>query len=233
MTTSNRLSARPDQRSEREQLLSGAAAMAALLVGLVPFGLVVGMAAAASAAPLGAWAGTLPIYSGSAHLAVLGTLADGEGLLAVVGTGLLVNARLIALSASLAPSFRGESRRFRLLAAAMLADPLWALVTAQDARRPVRAYYVGAGLVLVVGWSAAVSAGVVLVHTGGLGLAAVGVPLCLLAMVAPYVRVAGGAACVAAGTAVGAATSAWPSGTGVLAAMLAGSLAAAASRRAA
>jgi predicted branched-subunit amino acid permease len=44
---------------------SGAAAAAPLVVGLVPFGLLVGTAVAASDDVLAAWTGTLLIYSGS------------------------------------------------------------------------------------------------------------------------------------------------------------------------
>jgi predicted branched-subunit amino acid permease len=213
-------------------LARGAAAMSALLLGFAPFGVVVGMAAGASDVPAAAWAGTWLIYSGSAHLAVIGGLTEGDGLLIVVLTGLLVNARLIAFSASLAPTFRSESRRFRLVAAALLVDPLWALVTGGDRSDRSRHYYLGAGLVLWFGWAAAVTTGLLLARQQALAdVTAIGAPLCLVALVAPFLRTAAGAACVASAAVVGLSYSALPAGTGVLAGMVAGTLAASAVRR--
>jgi predicted branched-subunit amino acid permease len=215
----------------RRSFASGAVAMSALLAGMAPFGVVVGMAAAASESPSAAAAGTWLIYSGSAHLAVLGALGDGSGVLAVVCTGLLVNARLLAFSASLAPAFRSEPLRFRLAAAALLVDPLWALVTGRAGRGRDTSYYLGAGLVLWFGWAAAVSAGMLAGQGRSLDWAAVGVPICLVAVVVPHVRTPAGAACATAAAVVGTTSAAWPSGTVVLAGMVAGTAAAAIVRR--
>ncbi len=199
--------------------------MAALLVGLVPYGLVVGTAAAASRDAAAGWAGTWLIYSGSAHLAVLGSLSQGQGLLAVVATGLLVNTRLLAFSAALAPELRDEHWRWRAAVAALLVDPLWALVQGRPRKHAMRAYYLGAGLVLWCGWGAAVTAGLLLGRSPVATAADVAVPVCLATLVVPNARTRPGAACVVVGALVGLATRSWPSGTGVLAGMLAGAAA--------
>jgi predicted branched-subunit amino acid permease len=184
------------------------------------------MAAGASDAPVAAVAGTWLIYSGSAHLAVLGGLSAGEGLLAVVAAGLSVNVRLLAYSATLSARLRHETTRFRALAAALVVDPLWALVTARAPADGVRRYYLGAGLVLWFGWAAAVGTGAVLGQHAALAqAAAVGVPLCMVTLVAPHARSRRGAACVGAGAAVGLLSAGLPAGTGVLASMVAGALA--------
>jgi predicted branched-subunit amino acid permease len=228
VTTTAAAHAAPDSKRE---VARGALAMAALLPGLVPFGVLVGAANAASAAPAAGWAGTWLIYSGSAHLAVLQSLADGDGLLAVVVTGLLINARLVAFSASLAPLFRSQSRRCRLVAAALLVDPVWALVANGPGGRRTRSYYLGAGLVLWWSWAAAVVAGAVLARHDGLELATAAAPLCLLALVAPYSKVTGGLACLVAAALTATLSATWPAGSGVLAGMVAGSVAAALARR--
>jgi predicted branched-subunit amino acid permease len=201
--------------------------MTALLVGLVPFGLVVGTAAAASGDPLAGWAGTWLIYSGSAHLAVLGGISGGQGLLAIVVTGLLVNARLLAFSAALAPELEGESLRFRVVAAVLLVDPLWALVNARPREYALRPYYLGAGVVLFSGWGTAVSVGLLLGRSPVATAAEVAIPVCLATLVVPHARTRHGAACVTVGILVGLVTRSWPSGTGVLAGMIAGAAAAA------
>jgi predicted branched-subunit amino acid permease len=206
--------------------------MSSLLLGFAPFGMAVGMAAGAGDAPLATWAGTWLIYSGSAHLAVIGSLTDGDGLLVVVLTGLLVNARLLAFSTSLTTMFRSESRRFRMVVAALLVDPLWALVAGGDPRNRSKQYYLGAGLVLWFGWAAAVTAGLLLSRQQALAdLTAIGPPLCLVALVLPFLRTTAGAACVAAAAVVGLSYSVLPAGTGVLAGMVAGTVAASVVRR--
>ena len=67
----------------RSAFRAGAVAMTALLVGLVPYGLVVGTATAASHDTAAGWAGTWLIYSGSAHLG----LPPGTGVLAGMVAG--------------------------------------------------------------------------------------------------------------------------------------------------
>jgi predicted branched-subunit amino acid permease len=205
--------------------------MTALLVGFVPFGLVVGTTAAASDDPEAGWAGTWLIYSGSAHLAVLGGLSDGRGLLAVVAIGLLVNARLLAFSAAIAPDLQDERLLFRAVAAALLVDPQWALMLRRPREHALRAYYLGAGVVLWCGWGAAVTAGLLLGRSPVAAAADVAVPVCLATLVMPHARATPGAACVLVGALVGLATRNWPSGVGVLGAMVAGAVAAGLVRR--
>jgi predicted branched-subunit amino acid permease len=215
----------------RRAFRAGAVAMTALLVGFVPYGLVVGTAAAASDDPAAGWAGTWLIYSGSAHLAVLGGLSDGRGLLAVVATGLLVNARLLAFSAAIAPELQDERLIFRAVAAALLVDPQWALVQRRPREYAMRAYYLGAGAVLWCGWGAAVTAGLLLGGSPVGAAADVAVPVCLATLAVPHARARPGAACVLVGAFVGLVTRNWPSGVGVLAAMVAGAVAAGLMRR--
>ena len=80
--------------------------MAPMVVAYVPFALLVGSAAASSANPLAAWLATWTIYGGAAHLAVLDVLAHGSGWVAAAPVGLLVNARLSAYAAAMAPEWR-------------------------------------------------------------------------------------------------------------------------------
>jgi predicted branched-subunit amino acid permease len=223
------LAARP---ARTDALVEGARAMAAVLVGLAPFGVVVGMASATSDTPAAAWSGTWLLYSGSAHLALVGGLADGDALPAVVAAALLVNLRLLAFSAALSPALRAQSLRFRLAAAALMVDPLWALVTGRASRSDLPRYYLGAGLVLWFGWAAAVTTGLLLGQHGALvRVAAAGVPLCMLALVLPHARSRAGAACVLAGAAAAMAPTGVPSGTSLLVSMAAGTAAAAGVRR--
>jgi predicted branched-subunit amino acid permease len=132
--------------------------MAPMMVAYVPFGLVVGAAVEASANPLAAWLATWTIYGGAAHLAVLDVLAHGSGWIVAAAVGLLVNARLTAYSAAMAPQWRGTPLRHRWAAALMLTDAPWAL--ARGRTHDQRRFYFGAALTLFVGWPVLVSVGV-------------------------------------------------------------------------
>ncbi|MGZ4473513.1 MAG: AzlC family ABC transporter permease [Nocardioidaceae bacterium] len=111
----------------RDDVLEGVRAMMPMLVVYAPFGLLVGAAVAASDNPLAAWLSTWTVYGGAAHLAVLDVLRHGTGVLGAAVVGLLINARMVAYAASLAPHWRTASVRSRVAAAAMLTDATWGL----------------------------------------------------------------------------------------------------------
>lgn len=140
------------------EMLAGVRAMAPLIVAYVPFGLVVGAAVSVSADPLAALLATWTIYGGAAHLAVLDVLSDGSGWVVGAVVGLLINARLTAYSASMAPRWRGTSLRLRVAAAIMLTDAPWAL--ARNRAHGYHAFYLGAALTLFACWPALVTVGV-------------------------------------------------------------------------
>ncbi|HEU4675876.1 MAG TPA: AzlC family ABC transporter permease [Motilibacteraceae bacterium] len=145
-------------RASREDLWDGVRAMAPMLLAYAPLGLVVGAAVAASANPLAAWLSTWTIYSGAAHLAVLDVLAHGSGWSAAAVAGLLVNARLSAYATDLAPEWATAPVWHRIAAALMVTEAPWALSRGRESGR--RAFYVGAGLTLFVGWPTLVTTGV-------------------------------------------------------------------------
>ena len=191
--------------------ISGAAAAAPLIVGLIPFGLLVGTAVAASDDVLAAWTGTLLIYSGSAQLTLLQLLHEGATVWAAVLAAVLINARLAVFSTSLAPLWRGTALRWKLLAAATVVEPTWAV--AEQRRRgtataaDVRRHYAGGVVAITAGWLAAVSVGALAGRLGGLvPHLAVAMPLCLIPLAVPHLRLPGGVAAVlaAAVTAVAA-----------------------------
>jgi predicted branched-subunit amino acid permease len=223
-------------RLPREALRQGAAAMLPLLVGYAPFGLLIGVAVAASPVPAAGAAGAWLIFGGSAHLAVLQMTAAGAPVLVTVLTGLLVNARVSVLSAALAGDWRGAPLRRRALAAALVIEPTWALADrrAQAGGTPAerQAHHLAAGAVLAVGWAFLIAIGAVLgarLESDTLHLMA---PACLVALVGPHLRNRRGAAAASAAAAVALGTLHWPAGTGLLAAMAAGTSAAALTGRA-
>lgn len=225
----------------RAAVREGAGAMAPLVAGYVPFALVIGVAAGASPDPLAAWAGSLLIFAGSAHLLVIDLVGSGAGLWAAVTAAVVVNARLLVFSATLAPMWRNTSVLRRMAAAAVVIDPLWALTSRrmrQEGTMHVRRhYYAGAASVLLLGWTSAVAAGALLggavpdTGSGPAPLLQMCVPACLAAVVGPHLRTSSGARAVLAAVVVAWVGRDWPSGTGLLVAMAAAALAGSGMRR--
>jgi predicted branched-subunit amino acid permease len=132
--------------------------------GIVPFGIALGVVIASSS--MGDGAGLLGaplVYGGSAQLTATTMFQQGAGLLAVVGSALIVNARLLLYSASLAPRFRAaQPAWFRLVAPHFIIDQTYlsALDRPGHAGRRFRAYWLWLGLGVMAVWSAAVGIGV-------------------------------------------------------------------------
>ncbi len=223
----------PDGRSE---MWRGAVAMVPLLVGYAPFACLIGVAVAASGAPLAAWSGVWLVFAGSAHLTAIHLVDTGSGVAVAVASALVVNVRLAVLSATVSRHWRGTSLRSRLVAAATLVEPTWLLANrraadgADDAS--VRRFYSGASLLLWFGWAGLVTlgalAGNLLPAGAGLQLLA---PLCLLSMVLRAAPSRAGVGSIAAAGLVVVLGAGLPAGAALLLAMPAGVAAAAAVSR--
>jgi len=207
-------------------LLAGVRAALPLVVGLAPFGLSIGAAVGASSDPVAAWAGTLLIYSGSGQAILLQTLAGGAPLWTAVLVTALVNARLVVYSAALAPLWAGARWHWKLLGAATVIEPTWAVAEqrrhAGDPVERVRTQYAGAAVAVTAGWLGAVTAGLFIgTVPGAAGHLAVAVPVCLAATVAPHLRLRGGVSAVAAAAVIAVAARLVLPGSEVLVAMFA------------
>lgn len=214
----------------------GLRAMLPVLVGLAPYGFVIGVTVAESSVPsLAGWAASWLIYGGSAQLAAIRLLDAGASVLVVVAATVALNARLLAYGAGLAPHWREAPRPWRAFAAYLIVDPSYALATTRYTRPATAAarrwYYLGAALTLWVGWQVVTAAGVV-VGAGvpenlSLEFAA---PLCLVGLVVPQATDRGRLLAAAVAAAVSLVAVAMPLQLGVLAGALVGVLAGSAHR---
>jgi predicted branched-subunit amino acid permease len=209
-------------------LRAGAASMLPLVIAYVPFALVIGTVLADHGGVLIGVAGTWMVFGGSAHLATVRAF-DRAGVLVAILTGVLVNARLIVYSASLARHWRVQPWWFRVVAAPLVIDPTWAegerLASECPDLAAQRRRFLAAGVTLGVGFSGSVVVGMLMgarISTADLAIA---VPLCLLALVGPGLRQRESLRVVVVAAAVALLTSSWPSGTGLLVATVAGCLA--------
>lgn len=209
----------------RGEFASGARAMTPVTLGYLPFGLLLGTAIGRSAEPWAAWSGTELLYGGSAHLTLIEMLRTGSGWWAAVGAALLINARLLVYSSALIPLWGSARKPARLLAATVIIDPTWMLASRRaeggGTLTQQRAHFAGAAVVLTAGWTVAVTAGALLGSvTAATEVLAIAVPLCLVAIVVPHLKLPGGFVAVVVAVAVTVATRSWPAGSGMLVAMV-------------
>lgn len=151
--------------SRRGSFEAGARAVAPVLVGVIPFGLVAGAAAVrAGLTGLQAVGLSVIVFAGASQLAAIELFGQDAHIAVVVVTALVINLRMTMYSASLAPHFRGLSTRLRAGLAYLLTDQAYALsITRFRAEEAVDRvwYYLGAATPLWVVWLVCTIIGVV------------------------------------------------------------------------
>jgi predicted branched-subunit amino acid permease len=178
-------------------------------VGVVPFGLVTGIAAATAGAN---WAGALGmsaiVFSGAAQIIAAQLLAVGAPVAVIVLTCFVAGLRFLMYSAAMAPYLQSLPGRWQRSLAFLLTDQVFAAAIRRfDIAGETRAgvsQALGGGVALYLSWQctnmAGFVAGAAIPASWSLEFA---VPLCFLALVAPGLRTAPSAlAAVVAGAAV-------------------------------
>jgi 4-azaleucine resistance transporter AzlC len=196
-----------------EDLAAGVRDVTPLMLGIVPFALVAGIAAVDAGLTLAEAIGlSVIVFAGASQLAAIDLLGSNAPLAVVIGTAVVINLRMMMYSASIAPYFADYARRTRAGLAYLLTDQAYALSIAEYERNDDRSrwrYYLGAAASLWVVWQIGTVVGVV-VGAGvpdawGLTFA---VPLVFLALLVPAMKdrpttaagiVGGAVAIVAAG----------------------------------
>jgi len=165
----------------RAELWAGARAVAPMLVGVIPFGLVAGATPATNGLGGGAAIGLSTIvFAGASQLAAADALADGGSALVAIIAACTINLRMLLYSASLAPHLTHVPLRRRLFMAYLLTDQAYAVSITRwtqeaDAEADAEAtggsapnegarvpYYLGAGLTLYVNWQICTVIGVLI-----------------------------------------------------------------------
>jgi branched chain amino acid efflux pump len=163
-------------------------------LGLIPFGMVCGVgAAAAGASWLAALGMSAIIFSGAAQILAAQLLAGGAPQLVVVLTCSVLGLRFLMYSAAMAPYLKGLSPRWQHALAFLLTDQAFASAIrrfdVKDDPRAGAQHFLGCGVALYVCWQATNMIGY---FAGNLIPAAwsleFAVPLVFLALVAPLLR---------------------------------------------
>lgn len=164
-----------------------------IVLGYLPFGLVLGATIARSPVPDAVgWASSPLMFAGASQLAAIELIGAQAGAVVVVATALVINLRHVMYSGGIAPWFRDAPRLFQATAPFLLADPVYTMSALRFPELPDgsarRRYYLTLGLVLFAAWTA-MTAGGILVGAAlpdGLGLD-LAVPLTFLALLVPAV----------------------------------------------
>lgn len=143
---------------------AGYLAMLPLWLGAAPFGIIYAVSAlAAGLSPAQTLAMSLLVFAGASQFTAVGMLAAGATPLAVVVTTLIVNARHLLLSASLASHLRGVGLPGRLFLAAQLTDESYAVgINRYLEGRGSPAYMAGCNLSLYTCWPLSALVGILL-----------------------------------------------------------------------
>jgi branched chain amino acid efflux pump len=228
MSTATATAAGPSAASPVRQ---GCRDASGVVVAYVPFAVALGAALAATTVhPLVAWTSSPLLFGGAAQLLAVQLVDAGAGPVVVVVGALVVNARMLLYSASLAPHTRGWPTRWRWAAPFLLADPVYALALGRFTRpdgagaaRARLAYYLSVGLTLWVAWLLLTGAGVLL--AGSLPAALpldLAAPLSFLLLLLPMLTDRPARTAAAVGGIVALVMSGLPLGLGLVAGAAAG-----------
>ena len=197
-----------------DEFRAGAVAVAPMLVGVVPFGLVAGATPATNGLGGGAAVGLSTIvFAGASQLAAADVLGNGGSALVAILAACTINLRMLLYSASLAPHLAAEPLRRRMAAAYLLTDQAYAVSITRwttDGDRPERRlpFYFGSALLLWAVWQVSTVVGVLVGSAVPEDLPLdFAVPLVFLVLLVPAVtsRPAAVAALFGGGVAVAAA----------------------------
>jgi predicted branched-subunit amino acid permease len=183
---------------DRSAYAEGARASLPVLLGIVPFGVITGVAMVASGiAPLTAMAMSVFVFAGASMVATAQLLSQGTPAALIILATLFINLRFMMYSASLRLHFARLPLRWRLAIAYLQADNVYGLTLAkfsdQSASRPDErsklAYFLGAGIPIWLAWQAAVLGGILI----GAGVPAswrleFAAPLAFIALTVPLLR---------------------------------------------
>jgi len=217
--------ARP-RRPQLTELRLGALAVAPLLVGVVPFGVIYGALALQSGIPaIPAMAMSSLVFAGSAQFLLAQLAGLGTPALVMVASVALVNLRHALYSASVAPVLAPLPRRWKALLAYLLTDEAYAAAIARLDRAggPRHWFLLGTGFVLWLGWQISTAAGILLRESLPPELPLdFALPLTFIAIVVPMIRSRAALFAALAAAGVALAGAGWPLRLGLLAAAAVG-----------
>ncbi|MCB0211849.1 MAG: AzlC family ABC transporter permease [Anaerolineae bacterium] len=151
--------------SPRTEFLAGLKAISPILLGVVPFATITGIAAVEAKLPAGlAIASSVIIFAGASQLAAMQLIRENGAFAVIVLTVLVINLRFTMYSISLAPYFKNLASWWKGLLAYMLTDQAYALSIIRYTESPEQPakhwFFFGASVGLWVTWQLGTIVGV-------------------------------------------------------------------------
>lgn len=153
--------------TRKQMFAAGFLAVAPMLPGVAPFGIIAGLTAVGTGlSPAQAMTLSITVFAGASQLATLQLITDGAIPAIILLTALTINLRFAMYSASLAPHLQHLGRRWQLPLAYFLVDQNYAVTIrhyqAGETGWGERGhwYYLGAGIALWITWQTATAVGV-------------------------------------------------------------------------
>jgi 4-azaleucine resistance transporter AzlC len=217
--------------SPRSAFLSGLRAELPILPGVVPFGVIYGVAALnAQLPPVTALAMSSIVFGGASQFIAVQLIEQGTAAFLIVATIFIVNLRHMLYSASVAPHIAHLPRRWKWLLAYLLTDEAYAVAITKynDASDPGAKhwYHLGAGLALWTTWQLSTIVGIALGSQMSEQLRSLGldfaVTVTFIALVVPALTDRGVTAAALAAGVLAVVAAALPYNLGLMIAALAG-----------
>ena len=139
--------------------------MVPLFLPALPFALLFGvMVVESGVSKLLGWSSSVIMFGGSAQMTLITLVGEGVAVSAAITTTLIVTARHILYSVTLAPRFQVQPRWFRWLGPYVLIDQVFALTQVRDLSDDddFRRYYLTAGFTFWGMWVLCTGLGIVL-----------------------------------------------------------------------
>lgn len=212
----------------RGRFVEGAKAVSPILLGAVPFGLIVGVTVAGT--EINNWVGwstSWLVFAGAAQLVLIELLNSGSLAAVAIATPLIINLRHAMYSAALAPHFGKLSGTDRLWLPYVLTDQAFVISASRyepdsDATT-VKYFYLGAALTLWIGWQIGTIAGITLgAQVPPEWSLDFTIALVFLGLLAPAVSTKPGLVAAIVGGGVAVLSLDFPNGTGIIVAAIAG-----------
>lgn len=189
----------------RTEFIAGIKAISPILLGVIPFATISGIAAVEIGFSTQlALTMSFIVFAGASQLAVLQLIGVSASTLVILLTAFIINLRFAMYSASIGPHFKGLSLKWRSVLAYLLTDQAYAVsITRFDngLKEHKHWFYLGAALAMWGTWQGSTMAGVFLgtqvPESWSLDFA---IPLTFIALAAPLVK---GRAAVAAALTAG------------------------------
>jgi predicted branched-subunit amino acid permease len=178
----------------RSEFLAGVKALLPILLGVIPFGLISGIAVVQThIPPASGFVMSLLIFSGAALIVALQLITSGAPALVIIFSALVINLRFMIYSASLAPHFKHLSLGRKSLLAYLLSDQAFAasITHLSESSFPQVSWrhFLGSGLAMWLPWQISVGIGMFvgarLPSTWSLEFT---IPLTFLALAVPAIK---------------------------------------------